>query len=100
MQDEGGIDRCDNKEAKAKSEASHYVDIYSVEHTDARNVGAEWLCKRAMDELGLEDFLRIEGWNENSIYTPLSHLIVRTVYTFRTIHTPIYARKLCSLRTL
>ena len=80
MRDEGGIDRFDNKEAKARSEASHYVDIDSVEHTDARNVGAEWLCKQAMDELGLEDFLRTEGWTENSIYTDLSHLIVRTVY--------------------
>lgn len=81
MRDEGGIDQFDNKEAKARSEASHYVDIDSVEHTDARNVGAEWLCKQAMDELSLEDFLRTEGWTENSINTALSHLIVRTVYT-------------------
>lgn len=81
MRDEGGIDRFDNKEAKARSEASHYVDIDSVEHTDTRNVGAEWLCKQAMDELSLEDFLRTEGWTENSINTALSHLIVRTVYT-------------------
>ena len=34
-------------QAKARSEASHYVDINSVEHTDAHNVGAEWLCKAA-----------------------------------------------------
>lgn len=81
MRDEGGIDRFDNKEAKARSEASHYVDINSVEHTDARNVGAEWLCKQAMDELSLEDFLRTEGWTGNSINTALSHLIVRTIYT-------------------
>ena len=81
MRDEGGIDRFDNKEAKARSEASHYVDIDSVEHTDARNVGAEWLCKQAMDELSLEDFLRTEGWTGNSINTALSHLIVRTIYT-------------------
>ena len=81
MRDEGGIDRFDNKEAKARSEASHYVDINSVEQTDAHNVGAEWLCKQAMDELSLEDFLRTEGWTENSINTALSHLIVRTIYT-------------------
>ena len=81
MRDEGGIDRFDNKEAKARSEASHYIDIDSVEHTDARNVGAEWLCKQVMDELSLEDFLRTEGWTENSINTALSHLNVRTVYT-------------------
>lgn len=80
MQDEGGIDRFNDKATEAKNEAARYVDIDSVEHTDARNVGAEWLCKQTMDELGLEDFLRTEGWTENSIHTALSHLIVRTIY--------------------
>lgn len=80
MQTEGGIDRFDSKEADANREAAQYVDIESVEHTDARNVGAEWLCKQAIDELGFEEFLRVEGWTENSIHTALSHLIVRTVY--------------------
>ena len=79
MQEEGNIDRFDRRESEARNEASRYVDLDSVEHTDARNVGAEWLCKQAIDKLGFEDFLRSEGWSENSIHTALSHLI-RTVY--------------------
>lgn len=45
MQEECNIDRFDRCESEAKNEASRYVDLDSVEHTDARNVEAEWLCK-------------------------------------------------------
>ena len=51
MQEEGNIDRFDRRESEARDEASRYVDLDSVEHTDARNVGAEWLCKQAIDKL-------------------------------------------------
>ncbi len=61
MQEGGNIDRFDRRESEAKNEVSRYVDLDSVEHTDARNVGAEWLCKQAIDKLGFEEFLRSEG---------------------------------------
>ena len=80
MVHEGGIDRFDEKESKSRKEAQRYIDLDTVEHTDARNVGAEWLCKQTIDRLGIEDFLRHQGWNENAIHAALSHLIVRTVY--------------------
>lgn len=44
-------------------------------------MGAEWLCKQTIDRLGVEEFLRQWGWNDNPIHTALSHLIVRTVYS-------------------
>ena len=81
MVTEGGIDRFNQKEKQSKEESARYIDLDTVEHTDARNVGAEWLCKQTIDRLGLEDFLRRQGWNENSIHAALSHLIVRTVYS-------------------
>ena len=77
---EGGIDRFNQKENQSKEESERYIDMDTVEHTDARNIGAEWLCKQTIDRLGLEDFLRDQDWNENAIHTALSHLIVRTVY--------------------
>lgn len=80
MVDEGCIDRFNKKEGIARKEAERYIDLDSVEHTDAREVGAEWLCKQAIDQLDLEAFLRSEGWSDNAIHTALSHLIVRTVY--------------------
>jgi hypothetical protein len=80
MVSEGGIDRFKGKEAESCKEAENYVEVNTIEHTDARNVGAEWICKQAIDSLGLEDFLHRRGWSENGIRTAMSHLIVRTVY--------------------
>ena len=80
MKEEGGIDRFDKKEQKARKESERYIDLDTAEHTDARNVGAEWLCKQTIDKLGLEKFLRDQGWSNHSIHTALSALIIRTVY--------------------
>ena len=77
---EGQIDRFDNCEKASRKEAEHYIDLNTVHHTDAREVGAEWLCKQAIDQLQLEWFLTRQGWSKNLIDTALSHLIVRTVY--------------------
>lgn len=78
---EGRIDRFNKKEATARKEAEHYIDLDTAEHTDAREMGAEWLCKQTIDKLGLSDFLSSVGWNKTQIDTALSHLIVRTVYS-------------------
>nr|WP_237581615.1 IS1634 family transposase [Prevotella ihumii] len=80
MKEEGGIDRFDKKEQKARKDSERYIDLATAEHTDARNVGAEWLCKQTIDKLGLEEFLRAQGWSNHSIHTALSALIIRTVY--------------------
>ncbi len=80
MIEEGGINRFDKKGQKARKESEHYIDVDTAEHTDARNVGAEWLCKQTIDKLKLEEFLHNQGWINHSIHTALSALIVRTVY--------------------
>lgn len=81
MKSEGGIDRFDEREGKNCQEAEKYIDTDTIEHTDARNVGAEWLCYQAIASLGLETFLLNKGWSPNAIKTAISSLIVRTVYS-------------------
>ena len=49
--------------------------------TDAREIGAEWVCLRAIRELEIDKFLKVEGWSEIQINTMLAHLIIRTVYS-------------------
>lgn len=80
MIDEGGIDRFNEREKEARKESERYIDLDTATHTDARNVGAEWLCKQTIDKLGLEAFLKRLGWTEKAIHTALSALIVRTVH--------------------
>lgn len=81
MISEGGIDRFNKREAAAAKEAEHYIDLDTVKHTEAREAGAEWLCKQTIDKLGIAGFLEREGWTKNKIDTAISHLIVRTVYS-------------------
>lgn len=57
------------------------MDVNTVRHTDARDVGAEWICLQAIRELEIDRFLERQGWNEIQINAALAHLITRTVYT-------------------
>jgi len=56
------------------------VDISSIEMEDVREIGAEWLCKQALDELKLEDHLKSLFWSDNQIQTALLHIISRAAY--------------------
>lgn len=77
----GQIDRFDKAEGAARKEAEDYVDVNTVEHTDAREVGAEWLVKQTIDKLQLPGFLLQQGWTKQSVDTFVAHLTVRTVYS-------------------
>lgn len=71
---------------KATIEESHekcerLVDINTIEHTDAREIGGEWICLQVLRELENDKFLKNEGWSETKINTALAHLISRTIYS-------------------
>ena len=52
-----------------------------MNHTDARDVGCEWLCLQTIRQLGLDAFLRSIRWSEDKVKVMQPHLITRTVYT-------------------
>ncbi len=81
MLKEGSIDAVEKAMADSRKKAERLVDVDTVKHTDARDVGAEWICLQAIRELQLDRFLRNEGWSEVQINTTLAHLITRTVYS-------------------
>lgn len=57
------------------------VDINSIKHEDVREIGAEWLCKQAMEQLGLRDYL-INNCRFTHPVADLAmiHIISRAVY--------------------
>ena len=77
----GSIDIVQNLIEQSRSKAERLVDVDTVKHTDAREIGAEWICLQALRELKIDEFLRHEGWSEIKINTALAHLITRTIYT-------------------
>lgn len=56
------------------------VNLDTLRNKDAREIGAEWLCKQAYDQLGIAGFLEKQGWDEETIALATTHVISRAVY--------------------
>jgi hypothetical protein len=56
------------------------VDMSTLKNKDAREIGAEWLCKQTFDQLGIGDFLKQQNWDDEKISLAATHLISRAVY--------------------
>lgn len=68
------------------------VDISSLKNSDAREVGAEWMCKQAFDQLGIDNFLRSENWTEKQISLACTHIISRAVFPASELKTVSYIK--------
>lgn len=77
----GKIDSIRKCIEESRCKAERLVNVNTIKHTDARDVGAEWICLQAIRELEIDRFLARKGWTEHKIDTALAHLITRTVYT-------------------
>lgn len=69
--------RCDILSEKGEWET---VNVSTIRNKDAREIGAEWLCKQAFDQLGIAKFLREHNWDEETISLATTHIISRAVY--------------------
>ncbi|MBN1768725.1 MAG: IS1634 family transposase, partial [Prolixibacteraceae bacterium] len=56
------------------------VDLSTLKNKDGREIGAEWLCKQAFDQLGIAAFLQSKGWDEATVSLATTHIISRAVY--------------------
>lgn len=80
MKRKGTIDAARESYEESVRKARRLVDVNTIEHTDAREVGAENVCLQAIRELQIDKFLQRQGWSERKIQSTLSSLIIRTVY--------------------
>ena len=56
------------------------VDLSTLRNKDGREIGAEWLCKQAFDQLGIATFLQNKGWDKATVSLATTHIISRAVY--------------------
>ena len=56
------------------------VDLNSVAMEDAREIGCEWLCKQAIEELEIDTYLKQCGWEDEKISKALIHIISKATY--------------------
>ena len=56
------------------------IDVDTVKNKDAREIGGEWLCKQAFDQLNISEFLAQSNWSRQQISLAATHIISRAVY--------------------
>ncbi|MEA3445476.1 MAG: IS1634 family transposase [Bacteroidota bacterium] len=57
------------------------VDFNSFEALDSKEIGGEWLCKQAIEQLGLKNFLSGKlGWGHNQVSVSMLALLGRLLY--------------------
>ena len=81
MVEQGTVDTVQKVLEESSATARQMVDVQTMKHTDAREIGAEWLCLQAIRQLRLDDFLANQGMSDKQIQDTLSLLITRTVYS-------------------
>ncbi len=58
----------------------HTVDTNSIENKNIREVGTEWMCAQAAQQLQIAECLARQGWDESAIQLALTHIISRASY--------------------
>jgi hypothetical protein len=57
------------------------IDLNTVRHKEVREIGAEWLCYKALKQLDLENFLSSQAdWSGDDARLAITHIISRAVY--------------------
>ena len=56
------------------------VDMDTLKHRNVREVGAEWLCFQALEQLEVRGFFHGLGWEEEKIQLAITQIISRAVY--------------------
>jgi len=72
----------------------------SIRHPDVREIGGEWLCYQALEQLQLADFLINSYFSEEETRLALTQIIARAVYPASELETARWIREnsaVCSL---
>jgi hypothetical protein len=73
------------------------VDLKTIRNEDVRELGAEWISLQALQELGVDTFLRERGWEEENVQLALSHIVSRVVYPASELETSSFIRENSSI---
>lgn len=60
--------------------AARRVDVDTIRHSNVREVGTEWMCLNAWNQLQVSEFLRQKGWDETQVQLAMTQVISRAAY--------------------
>lgn len=73
MKRKSTIDAARESYEESVRKARRLVDVNTIKHTDAREVGAENVCLQTIRELQIDKFLQRQGWTERKIQSTLHY---------------------------
>ena len=69
------------------------IDLNSVRSKDVREIGSEWLCFQALNQLRIAAFLEQQGWKESDIRLAVTHILSRAVYPASELKTSLWIKE-------
>ena len=72
--------RIDIGQKKPTVHQRNMVSVESIRHKDVREIGGEWLCYQALEQLQIKDYLSNIGFSEEDVQLALTQIISRAVY--------------------
>ena len=67
---------------KTFEKAARMVDLDTIKHKDVRELGSEWMCYQALEQLQIKNKLEQLGWEQEQVELALTQIISRAVYPF------------------
>ena len=69
------------------------VDINSLENSEVRELGSEWMCLQTLRNLKIDSYLDDKGWSACDRDLALAHIVCRTVYPASELKTVRYMQE-------
>jgi hypothetical protein len=63
-----------------KNNHKELIEVDSEKLEDVQEIGSEWLCYQALEQLGIDKLLASFSWSRSQINLALTHIISRAVY--------------------
>ena len=65
---------------KTMEEKHRLVKAATIKHTEAKEIGTEWICANTWNQLELTELFKSLGWSEEKIQLAMTQVISRAVY--------------------
>jgi hypothetical protein len=84
--------RIDIGQKKPTYKQRNMVSEDSIRHKDVREIGSEWLCYQALEQLKMADFLANIGFTDEEVRLAITQIISRAVYSASELATSRWIR--------
>jgi len=79
------------------------IDTHSIKNKNIREVGTEWMCAQAIQQLRMAEFFEGKEWDEETIQLALTHIISRASYPASELRTSQWIKEnsaVCEITTM